>query len=106
MLDEPGVLLALAHTALVLAALVAAALALPAGVTFVLLAITVLLGATAQAHAWALLLGVSAWAIWTGFFEDSLGQLAVAPPDLVRLAAMAIVGLAGSYVHLRPVRRG
>jgi hypothetical protein len=106
MVDEPGVLLGLAHAGLVATALLASALTVPAPAALVLLGATAFFGATVLPHPWSLLLGFSAWAIWTGFFEDSLGQLAVAPSDLLRLAVMVTVSLIGSFVHLGRVRRG
>jgi hypothetical protein len=106
MVDESGVRLGLVHAGLVLTALVVAALAVPAPIPLLLLTAAAFVGSTVLPPSWAALLGFSAWAIWTGFFQDSLGQLAVAPADLVRLTTVIAVSLVGSFVRLGQVRRG
>lgn len=37
------------------------------------------------------LVGLVAWAFWTGFVENAFGQLTLAGPDLARLAGFAAV---------------
>ena len=88
-----------------LAALSAAALHLSFAAALVLLALAAFAGGYSTSLGWALLVGLSAWAYFTGFLENSLGQLTLAPHDLDRLAAMALVALAGSLLWRRRTGR-
>lgn len=105
MADEPGVRLALAHVGLVLAAVLAAGLALPAGASLALLGLTLLLSCRRLPPTWAAATGASAWAIWTGFSEHRFGQLTLTAPDLRHLALLVAVGALASVLD-RAVRRG
>ena len=100
MVDEPGVRFGLANGALVLVLLVAAALPLDLRETaFVALIAAALAAATVPRH-FALLLGVEAWAFFTGFFENHAGVLTLAEPDVLRLAGFVV----GTVVLARLVR--
>jgi len=90
MSDEAGVRFGLASGALVLALLVAAAMPLDLPET----AFVALLAAGATSAALPALLGVvmglEAWAIFTGFFEHQYGVLTLTSPDLLRLAGFVV----------------
>jgi hypothetical protein len=94
MSDEAGMRYGLAHAGLVLAALLAAACGLPRPASFVVLALTALLGGRGQTIGWRVAVAVAAWAIWTGFFEHTLGVLTFSGQDLLRLAALTTVAAA------------
>jgi hypothetical protein len=98
LVDEQGIRFGLAEGALVLAALVAAALHLPLAAALVLLALAAFGGGYATSLGWAVVVGLSAWAYFTGFLENTLGQLTLAPHDLTRLVALALVAVVGSLV--------
>lgn len=91
MTDEPGLRYGLAHAGLVLAALVAAACGFPRPASFVVLAVTALLGGRGLTIGWRVAIAVASWAIWTGFFEHTLGVLTFSGQDLLRLAALTTV---------------
>jgi len=96
MTDEAGMRYGLAHAGLVLAALVAAACGLPPPASFVLLALTALLGGRGLTIGWRVAIAVASWAIWTGFFEHTLGLLTFSGHDLLRLATLTTVAAAFS----------
>lgn len=108
MSDETGVRFAATEAVLAVAALAAAALALPTATRLVVLGAVV--AASALVLTWTAALGAAAtaWAVWTGFAEHHLGQLSLAPADLERLALLAAVATVGVLVHLvlRGVLRG
>jgi hypothetical protein len=70
----------------------------PAGVA-VLLVMTAL-ASPVLTRAAAVLLGVTGWALATGFLVNGLGQLTFAPGDLLRLGAYA--GVATAFAHHPP----
>lgn len=90
MTDQPGVRFGLASGAVVLALLVAAALPLDLGET----AFVALLAAAAASATLPLLftvvVGLEAWAFFTGFFENSYGVLTLTSADLLRLAGFVV----------------
>jgi hypothetical protein len=102
LVDEAGVRYASAHAGLVLAALVAGVLRVPAPASFVLLTVAALAGGRGLAIGWRAAIALAAWAIWTGFFENTLGLLTFSVPDLVRLTAVVgMAALARSWDRLR-----
>jgi hypothetical protein len=103
--DEPGVRFGIAEAAPVAALLVAAALRLDAGLTLGLVAVTTVAAAgTLLGPGWSAGLGLSAWAMFTGFAEHSMGTLTFAGGDLLRLAGL-VVGCAASAWCARRVLR-
>jgi hypothetical protein len=90
-LEQAGVRLGVAGGAeyVAMGVLVAAGAPTSAGVA-VLLALTALASPTLPRPA-ALLLGVTGWALTTGFLVNGLGQLTFRGGDLLRLAAYAAV---------------
>jgi len=85
MSNEAGVRIGLASGALVVALVVAAALPLNLGETaFVALVVAGAASATLPV-VFGLLMGLEAWAFFTGFFENRYGVLTLASPDLLRL---------------------
>jgi hypothetical protein len=93
MLDEPGLRLGIAEGALVVAVGTTSLAALPVDVALLPAAAVVLLAARALPLGGACCLALSAWAFVTGFVENSLGQLTLAPADLARLAVLLLTGL-------------
>ncbi|MCW2808340.1 MAG: hypothetical protein JWQ93_2295 [Marmoricola sp.] len=89
--DEEGVRFGLAHAWLVVAALFAAAIGVSRPVSFALLAATALAGGHALAAHWRLGITLAAWAIWTGFFENTLGLLTFSVPDVGRLVLLVLL---------------
>jgi hypothetical protein len=83
----------IAHVWLVSAALAAAAIGLPHPASFALLAVAALVGWHGLAVHWRAATALAAWAIWTGFFENSLGVLTFSGPDLLRLAALGVLAV-------------
>jgi hypothetical protein len=105
LVDEQGIRFGIAEGALVLAVLTAAALHLPLPAALVLVGLAAFGGGYCTSLGWALLLGVSAWAWFTGFLENQLGQLTLASQDLDRLVALALLAVAGSVTWRRAVGR-
>jgi hypothetical protein len=91
MVDEAGVRFGLASGALVLALLVAAVLPLDLGET----AFVALLCASAASALlpllFAVVLGLEAWAFFTGFFVNQSGVLTLTSNDLVHLAGFVAI---------------
>jgi hypothetical protein len=102
MIDESGVRYALAHTWLVLAALVAAASSLPGPASFLLLTLVALAAGQGLAIGWRVGIALAAWAIWTGFFENTLGLLTFSLTDVLRLAVLTALA---AGVAVRDTRR-
>lgn len=98
MVDEDGIRFGIAEGALVLTVLSAAVLHLPTLSALLVLGLAAFLGGCATTLGWALVIGWSAWAYFTGFLENQLGQLTLAGDDLDRLVALTLVGLAGSLL--------
>jgi hypothetical protein len=91
MLAEPGVRFGLATGAIVLALLAGSVGRLDA-TTQIAVAVVVASLSGAGLSAWRnLALGAVAWAFVTGFVENRYGQLTVAPQDLLRLVAFALL---------------
>lgn len=86
--DETWIRFGIAEAALVAALLVASALRLDEQLTLALVALTTVAAGTLLAPVCAAGLGVSAWAMFTGFSENSLGTLTFAGPDLLRLGLL------------------
>jgi hypothetical protein len=105
MTGEAGVRYGLAHAGLVLVALAAAATRVPLAGSLVLLTLAALVGARGLGLGWRVAIALAAWAVWTGFFEHSVGVLTFSGGDLVRLAALT--GLAAACTHrvVRPWSR-
>jgi len=93
MSDQAGVRFGLASGALVLALLVASALPLTLSES----AFVALLAAGATSAAlpalFGMVMGLEAWAYFTGFFEHQYGVLTLASPDLLRLAGFVAATL-------------
>jgi hypothetical protein len=101
---QPGVRFGLANAALACSLCLAAAVGLGAGATAgVAVLVSALCGVALSRHATAGL-AVTAWAWWTGFSENSYGQLTLAPADLVRLAVFVVVAVVAATL-LRVARR-
>ena len=93
MVDQPGVRFGLASGALVIALVVAAALPLDLGETAFVALLVAGVASTALPLVFALVMGVEAWAYFTGFFENRYGVLTVAAPDLLNLAGFVVATL-------------
>jgi peptidoglycan/LPS O-acetylase OafA/YrhL len=101
MVDEPGVLFGIATGTVVATELLAGACALPPAPTALALVIVAgLFGARLRALL-ATALGVIAWAFYTGFTQNRLGQLTLATGDLTRVGAFAVGVLAVALVIRR-----
>lgn len=102
LVDDPGIWFGIATGLLVLTFLLAGLARLS---TVETATAAILVGGLAAARLpglIALVLGVIAWAFYTGFTENGFGQLTFASGDLVRLASFAVAtALLG-----RAVRRG
>jgi hypothetical protein len=85
MTDQPGVRLGIAGGVLFVATGAAVALHLPHGYAAAALLILTLLCCPVLPRAGAVFLGISGWAMTTGFVENDLGQLTFASHDLLRL---------------------
>ena len=88
MVAEPGVRFGLAHLLLVVALLVTGAAGLTTSLAFVVVAGAAAAGSVGLGLAWAAGVGVSAWALFTGFAEHSAGLLTFSDLDLLRLAML------------------
>ena len=84
----------LAHVGLVVSALLAAAVGMSGPAALAVLALVSLAGGHALALRWRLGIALAAWAIWTGFFENSLGLLTFSGPDLARVVALGVLAAA------------
>lgn len=82
----------LAQCALAAVLLASAAVRLGAGSTLVAVCVATSAAALVLPARWAVLLGVVAWAYFTGFVTNQLGQLTFDAPDLLRLALLVTVG--------------
>jgi hypothetical protein len=102
MVDEPGVRLGLAYTAIVLATLLCGALHLSPDIAIALLTLAAVGCARALPVSWAMLSGLSAWAFWNGFVENRMGQLTLAPHDLVLMGVVVLAALVGSLSSRKP----
>lgn len=91
--DEPGVRYAATHVGLALSALAAAAAGLPEGWAFGLLVVVGVRGSLRLPAVGRVGVALAAWAVWTGFFENALGQLTLATPDLFRLTVAVVACL-------------
>ncbi|RLV47945.1 hypothetical protein D9V37_17725 [Nocardioides mangrovicus] len=91
---EPGVRFAIAHVVLVVATLLAAALHLDVLAELAVLAAAVAIGGHGLRPAWTTALGLSGWALLTGFLEHTAGTLSFAGGDLRHLALLVAIGLA------------
>lgn len=88
---EPEIRFGLAHGVLIVILLVGAAGHLPTPLVGLAMLVTVLGVAGGQRLGLAIFLGISQWAMVTGFFVHVRGQLTFAPGDLVRLALFVTV---------------
>jgi hypothetical protein len=91
MVDEPGVRFGLASGALVLALLLAAALPLDLSETALIALLSAAALSTALPHQLTVVLGLEAWAYFTGFFENQYGALTFATHDLLNLAGFVAI---------------
>jgi hypothetical protein len=88
--DEVGLRFGFAEAALVAALLVASLFRLDEQLTLAVVAATTLAAGALLGPVWAAGLGVSAWAMFTGFSENTLGTLTLASGDLLRLALLVV----------------
>jgi hypothetical protein len=88
MVDEPGVRFGLAHMLLVLVMLVTGAAGLTASLAFLVVVGAAAAGSLGLGSAWAAGIGVSAWALYTGFAEHAAGLLTFSGHDLLRLCVL------------------
>lgn len=88
MVAEPGVRFGLAHLLLVLAMIATGAAGLTASLVFVVVAGAAIAGSLGLGSGWAAGIGVSAWALYTGFAEHASGLLTFSGLDLVRLGVL------------------
>ena len=105
MVAEPGVRFGIAHGLLVAALLVAGGLGLGVALTFTLTVVTAVVAGLGLGPAWRAGIGVSAWALFTGFAENRFGLLTFTDPDLVRLAVLLVSTTAVSWLVLRRLPR-
>jgi len=89
LVDDPGVWFGITTGLLVLTFFVAGLAGLSASETAVAAILVGGLAATRLPGRVALALGVIAWAFYTGFTENTFGQLTFAPGDLERLSLFA-----------------
>lgn len=61
--------------------------------------------ATTVGRGRAVVLGMTGWALFTGFLVHRYGVLTLAPGDLLLLAVLTTVAVGGSVVGHRPARR-
>lgn len=101
MTDEPGIRLGLAEAALVAVLLAGGLLRLEHQVTLVVVLLTLAYAGSRLGPLWAAGVGLSAWAMFTGFAENTFGTLTFAQGDVVRLALM----VAGCAAVAHVVRR-
>ncbi|MCW2757046.1 MAG: hypothetical protein JWO46_792 [Nocardioidaceae bacterium] len=101
MTDEPGIQLGLAEAALAAVLLVGGLLRLEHQITLVVVLLTLLYAGSRLGSLWAAGLGLSAWAMFTGFAENTLGTLTFAQGDVLRLGLM----VAGCAAVAHVVRR-
>ena len=98
MVDEQGIRFGLANGVMVLVLLVAAALPLDLHETAFVVLITAALGAaTVRWHVGAVL-GLEAWAFFTGFFENRYGVLTLARHDVLSLVGFVLMTVALAHV--------
>jgi hypothetical protein len=88
--DEDGIRFGIAEAALVGALLVASLFRLDQQLTLALVAVTTVSAGALVGPVWAAGLGVSAWAMFTGFAEHTFGILTFAGPDLLRLGLLVV----------------
>jgi hypothetical protein len=88
--DEPGFRFAVATAAIVLALFVAAPAPLRAGEVELLLVAVAGTASSGLSLAVVLGVGVEAWALFTGFAHNRLGDLTFTGPDLTRLALFTV----------------
>ncbi|MCW2754752.1 MAG: hypothetical protein JWQ32_2163 [Marmoricola sp.] len=101
MVDEPGVLFGIATGTVVATALVAGAFALsPLAIALALVFVAGLFGARLRIML-AAALGLVAWAFYTGFIENRLGQLTLATGDLTRSGTFVLGALAVALMMRR-----
>ena len=82
----------LAQCAMVTVLLASAAVHLDALPTLVAVCLVTFAAALVLPLPWAAVLGLVAWAFFTGFVTNRLGVLTFAEPDLARLALLVAVG--------------
>jgi hypothetical protein len=106
--DEPGIRFAVATTAIVLALF--AAVVAPLHASEIELLVVVVAGTASSGLSPAVVLGVGveAWALFTGFAHNRLGDLTFTGPDLARLALFAVgtVALAELVPRQKPTSKG
>ena len=88
----PAVRFGLAQCALVAVLLSSAAVRIGAGPTLVAVCLVTVGAALVLPARFAVVLGLVAWALFTGFVTNRFGQLTFAAPDLVRLVLLLAVG--------------
>ena len=88
----------LAQCAIVAVLLACAAVRLGEGSTLVAVCLVTTAAALVLPARWAAVLGLVAWAYFTGFVANRLGQLTFDPPDLTRLALLVVVGSTAHWV--------
>lgn len=94
MTDEPGVRFGIANGALVTALLVAGVARLNHVEIAVLAATVAGLACAGLSTLVSAAMGVVSWAMFTGFIENSYGQLTFAPGDIERLTVFMVAVLA------------
>ena len=100
LVDEPGIRFGMGQGALVMTALTVAVLHLPTASALMALAVAAFVSASFTPAGWAVLLGLSAWAFYTGFLENRLGQLTLAGGDLGRLVALVLVAVSAVLLNM------
>ena len=91
MTEEPGVRFGIATGVVVVTVLIASLAGIGDIDVAVLLLIVTGLAAVALRPLLAPVLGIVAWAFYTGFVENAFGQLTLAGADLARLAGFAAI---------------
>lgn len=110
LVDDPGVWFGISIVLVVVTVLGAGLTQLGTGTTAAAVVVVGGLSAARLPGLVALGLGTVAWAFYTGFTENSLGQLTFTEGDLARLAvfaaATALVSRLLRSLHRKEVRRG
>ena len=98
---EPGIRFGFANAAVIVSLLACAALGARGAQTLVILLVVVAVSSL-RLPAWlGAVCGAPAWAFYTGFVVNQLGELTFRDPDLVRLALLIGVGAVAASVGVR-----
>jgi len=105
LVDDPAVWFGISLVLVIITFLVAGLAQLDPGLTATAVVVVAGLSAARLPGMIALALGVVAWAFYTGFTENSFGQLTFASGDLIRLASFAVATAALSHLVRNQYRK-